>query len=425
MLRIADLELVWGRSHAFGQFSLGGAIYTMPSILATAGVTKALTLLCVSGCLTLVVYEYLARAAVQTQKGSLSRIVDAVLGPAVAGVLRILVVLNAMGVVAAYLATVFDVKEAAGGAAAMSGFPGQCFLSIVAGGLIASGTLEARFSHIMDWGSLIANAALLVLIFALIYLATLQTPVKHSASGEPVLSWWRAAVDMGPSLVFAFSSAEYVLRACDVADDDGVLTPGIDAAVIKKRVRLIGLISVVISGTLYFFTGIAGVAAFGREHVQQDILSNLKPPCLLFATVLGVNAVSLVLSFPVFVEALLLYLRELFEAVLPQKIAHTFNGSQWMNPSKPMLASVWVVPFAWAFLQFTPGLRQIINLVSSATDYYFMFVFPPLVHLFCSPLTDSWLSLALGLVAVLLTVSAALMGAMSFQATFSEAMGYT
>lgn len=90
-----------------------------------------------------------------------------------------------------------------------------------------------------------------------------------------------------------------------------------------------------------------------------------------------------------------------------------------------MLASVWVVPFAWAFLQFTPGLRQIINLVSSATDYYFMFVFPPLVHLFCSPLTDSWLSLALGLVAVLLTVSAALMGAMSFQATFSEAMGYT
>lgn len=58
----------------------------------------------------------------------------------------------------------------------------------------------------------------------------------------------------------------------------------------------------------------------------------------MFASVLAINAASLVLSFPVFAETLLLYARELL-ALLPGTSA--ILDSRFLDPKMPLLACAW------------------------------------------------------------------------------------
>ena len=128
--------------------------------------------------------------------------------------LRVMVVVNNIGVVAAYLQTILDIYNAANSGQAWSsiGNPNsQCFLSVLFGGWLFVMFLEKQLPDLADWGSLIANLALVALagvLFWLIFVERLQSPMVE----QPEIDWWTIIKEHGPNLVFAFSSAEYVLR---------------------------------------------------------------------------------------------------------------------------------------------------------------------------------------------------------------------
>jgi len=355
-------------------FHLGGSLYTVAAVAAAGGLLYMILLLGVCALLTLVVYENLADIAVHRQTGSLARIVSSVLGRGAALVLRVLIVLNALGVVVAYLQTCNDIYTGvAQGNATVEAL--TVFFFTVVTGCAAVPVLEHVFSDVADWGSLMANVALLVLLGALFWLS----PQKDKLPSTPK-SLWEIAISFGPSFVFAFSSAEYVLLACGVCDNNGVLLPKVR---VHSQVRFIGLGSLLISMCLYTAVGYGGLRAFG-SRVQDDILKNFSLEAsdhqTMSAIVLGTNAVSLLLSLPVFAETLLLYTRELLHDLLPQASFHVLEQHplcRWLvNPAHPYIGCAWVVPLAAVIASKAAGLLSIITLMSACTDYAFMFFFP-------------------------------------------------
>ena len=139
--------------------------------------------------------------------------------------------------------------EAIATAAAWLG--GMCLLTCLGG-------------HVDGWDSLLANGALLFLIIGIFYL---EPSPSHLPVPKP---WGKLIVEDGPSLVFTFSSAEYILFACDVVDDEGHFVQGVP---VHRRVRIIGATSVLISFALYVAVGYGGARTFG-SGVEDDILKN-------------------------------------------------------------------------------------------------------------------------------------------------------
>jgi len=329
------------------------------------------------------VYELLADAAIRTHQGSFGNIVAVSLGPLAATWLRVMIVLNTLGVVVAYAQTVVDVSGAVGisskgdlSLAVASGDPTRLhFLVWLFSGFSIALFLEFYCGHVADWGSLIANTSLLSLVALCVGLGQVSSPlVQESIQCQVVTksdTWSAAGLRFGHSLVFAFSSAEYVLYACNVADEDGNIFAGVSDAKLRRRVRSVGGCSLLLSTLLYIMIGQSAVGAFG-VCTKEDVLSNLSPAqapagwSIGFAVVLAVNALSLILSFPVFVQALLLNLRELGAPV---------------DPNKPWRGAVWVVPVAGVIVSQVPGLQWVIDVVCSWTDVFFMFVLPPLMFI--------------------------------------------
>jgi len=392
-------------------FHLGGSLYLMPFIFAAAGPSCALLMTIVCAVLTFFVYELILDAALVTRKGSFGNIIATGLGSRCAATLRLMVVLNALGVVVAYAQTVVDVYRAVAGESvhvppapspqvqAPGGprplAPGALdvddsstcrwyFLVTFLAGLVMSALLDARFGHVADWGSLIANFSLLALVA--ICLACPAADESNCMAVDRSETWGAATVRFGHALIFAFTSAEYVLYACNVADERGELLPDVADAELRSRVRRIGGASLLVSAALYVFVGSSGLWAFGA-CVKEDVLLNLAPSMAsagwanAFAAVLAVNAMSLVLSFPVFVQTLLLYLNEFLAAHVLGNLPARDQWSAFLDPERPWLGAAWVVPAACAVLHFVPGLQWIIDLVCSWTDVFFMFVFPPLIFI--------------------------------------------
>lgn len=362
-------------------FHLGGSLYTVPMVAMAGGQANMLVLMGVCALLTHFVYENLADVAVNRRDGSLCRIVRRVLGKPAAIVLRGLIVLNAFGVVVAYMQATSDVYHSIVVEDA-SPTAHLYFLAIVVVGCAAVPVLEYKFSDVADWGSLVANLALLVLLGALAWLPRHDLTGGSRITATEPLPFLQLLVRYGPSLVFAFSSAEYVLLACGVCDMDGVMLPQVD---VHGQVRRVGASSLLLSLALYVGVGCGGVRAFGPD-VHDDILKNFalkgSDNELLSIAVLSTNAVSLLLSLPVFAEALLLYLRELMQDVLPEAAWASLEGAalarHLVNPTKPFTGCSWIVPLAAAMAYKVAGLLSIINLMSACTDYAFMFVFPGL-----------------------------------------------
>ena len=235
------------------------------------------------------------------------------------------------------------------------------------------------------------------------------------------ISWWTAVVNFGPSFVFAFSSAEYVLRASGVCDDNGQILEHTNP---HKNIRWVGSISLVISLAIYVAIAIGGSRAFGSS-VHDDILKNFSLNAteypIVSALVLATNALSLVLSFPVFTENLLLCMRELLHSLLTSaQFEKHVRGStlvnKLINPAHPCLGCAWVLPLstALAYSATATGLLDIINLMSPCTDYAFMFVFPGLVYCATFRLSPTWTLVSS------LIVGACIMGSVSFLDAWSK-----
>mmetsp|Transcript_94926 Transcript_94926/g.263739 ORF Transcript_94926/g.263739 Transcript_94926/m.263739 type:complete len:411 (+) Transcript_94926:78-1310(+) len=391
-------------------FHLGGSLYAIPAMCLAGGPAMAGAMLFASACLTLAVYENLSDLAVRTGEGSLCRITSHALGRGFATALRALVVLNALGVVVFYGQACVDIYQGIS-STSFDSRPSLVFWATLALGGATVPVLEHALPDVADWGSLSANSALLVLAAALFYLPPAAGDAAAGNTRE-LKSWWDMVVGFGPAAVFSFSSAEYVLYSCGVSDEVGRLD---DKAKVHREVRLVGSLSLLVSLFIYGLVGLGGLRAFGTK-VQDDILKNFalqetQHPALA-ALVLGTNAVSLVLSLPVFAETLLLYTRELLHDVLPESAfakleAHPL-GEWLVNPGRPYVGCVWVIPLAALLAKKAHGLISIINLLCSCTDYAFMFVFPGLA--FCALFRTS-MRWACNL---LLVMGAAYFGAQSF-----------
>ena len=297
-------------------FHLGGSLYAMPKVALEGGWTSLVLLLGCCAVLTQLVYENIADVALQVRKGSLGGMVSAVLGRKCAILLRLLVVLNAFGTFIAYLKAATDIYSGVMQESASGGMQ-LCFLGAVAiclGLVLALQHLHGR----VDWGSLMANGTLLILLGALFFVA----PSSKRMPPPQSLRWM--TVSHGPSLVFAFSSAEYVLLACAVSDEEGNLH---SKSQIHRRVRLIGATSLLLSFSLYMLVGYGGIRAFGPA-THGDILLNFSLGSsyeLLSAVLLGTNAASLLLSLPVFAEALLQNLQHLLTDILPSQYEYALR----------------------------------------------------------------------------------------------------
>ena len=362
-------------------FHLGASLYVMAKVAVDGSFEGIFILLGGCALLTLLVYENLADVAVAVNqrqvpvKASLCGLVSQTLGPRVAVLLRMLVVLNAFGVFVSYGKTIMDVYDAVlqeGASAAAQGVGAICVGCV--GVLIFCG------SQIDGWDSLLANGTLLFLLVALFFLEPVPAPASVA---KP---WGELIESYGPSLVFAFSSAEYVLFACGVVNESGDFLRGVP---VHRRVRIIGSSSVLISYILYLAVGYGGAKAFG-SGVEEDILKNfaLKESKheFLSATVLATNGASLLLSLPVFTETFLQYIRELLEDLLPARLFQQASESSGfvhlVNPRRPWLGMAWVLPVDLIAAHRASSLIDVINLMSSCTDYAFMFVFPSLA--FCA-----------------------------------------
>ena len=360
-------------------YHLGGSLYTMAAITVAGGLPQTTLLMAVSAVLTCVVYMNLADVATHQGAGSLCRIVSSVLGRKPALVLRVLIMLNALGVIVAYTQACLDIYSSTQSAATTGGF--VTFVVMLVIGCTTVPVLECLRPGTADWGSLVANTALLVLLGSLFWVS----PADLSAAPLPESkSFWETVISFGPSLVFAFSSAQYVLFACGVCDANGALLSEVN---VRRNVGVIGVGSLVVSFSIYMLVGYGGLRAFGPA-VKDDILKNFSLEAtnheILFAAVLGTNAVSLLLSFPVFAEELLLYARELLQDLLSVQSFEVFKKhqlSRFCSPTHPYLGSAWIIPLALLITKSAPGLLSIITLMSSCTDYSFMFVFPSLA--FC------------------------------------------
>mmetsp|Transcript_72588 Transcript_72588/g.200237 ORF Transcript_72588/g.200237 Transcript_72588/m.200237 type:complete len:410 (+) Transcript_72588:58-1287(+) len=382
-------------------FHLGGSLYLMPFIFAAAGPACAIAMLVACALLTLIVYELIAGAALRTRKGSFGNIVERSLGAGCAALLRLMVALNAMGVVLAYSQTVVDVYAAAGGQMTVEG---AWFIGTLVVGLAVSVGLDIFLGHIADWGSAISNAALLALVFLFAVCPWVErTDCQAVVRSE---TWKAAVLRFAHSLIFAFTSAEYVLYACNVADDDGNLIAGKSDGEVHKQVKHVGGASLLLSSFLYISIGYLGFQTFG-SCVAEDVLSNLAPRgapagwARTFAVVLALNALSLVLSFPVFVQTLLLYLREFSSSHVPGRFSAPLQA--FFDPERTWRGAAWVVPLAGVAVHHLPGLQWIIDLVCSWTDVFFMFVFPPLMFIL-KPLV--WSELPTKVLATLMLLAA-------------------
>ena len=103
-------------------YHLGGSLYTMAAITVAGGLPQTTLLMAVSAVLTCVVYMNLADVATHQGAGSLCRIVSSVLGRKPALVLRVLIMLNALGVIVAYTQACLDIYSSTQSAATTGGF---------------------------------------------------------------------------------------------------------------------------------------------------------------------------------------------------------------------------------------------------------------------------------------------------------------
>lgn len=383
-------------------FHLGGSLYVIPMIMKEAGPKNASILLAVCASLTWFVYFVLGRLVICQRSGSLTHMVATAMGRPAAILLRLLIVLNALGVVSAYIQTSVDIY-------ATTPIDARYFFGLILlCGSCSVLALERSAPNIADWGSLLANGALVVIIVAFLWL-----PPSSAALPAP-MSFFEMVGKHGPSVVFAFSSAEYVLFACGICDDTGKLVEGMHERQVCSRVHTIGPLSLSISFLLYLCVGHAGIRAFGAG-VQEDVLKNFGGSTqhpILNTVVLATNALSLILSFPVFAETLLLYTRELLQTMLPPPVFERhIEPAPWLNPAKPFCGCSWIVPLAGLICYRAAGLKNIIDLMSSCTDYAFMFVFPSFALCLSCKVSDMPL---IWMVCFLLGLLATKMGTESF-----------
>ena len=160
-------------------FHLGASLYVMAKVAVDGSFEGIFILLGGCALLTLLVYENLADVAVAVNqrqvpvKASLCGLVSQTLGPRVAVLLRMLVVLNAFGVFVSYGKTIMDVYDAVlqeGASAAAQGVGAICVGCV--GVLIFCG------SQIDGWDSLLANGTLLFLLVALFFLEPVPAPAS-------------------------------------------------------------------------------------------------------------------------------------------------------------------------------------------------------------------------------------------------------
>eukprot|EP00929_Paragymnodinium_shiwhaense_P005731 TRINITY_DN10801_c0_g1_i1.p1 TRINITY_DN10801_c0_g1~~TRINITY_DN10801_c0_g1_i1.p1 ORF type:complete len:409 (-),score=48.85 TRINITY_DN10801_c0_g1_i1:16-1242(-) len=363
-------------------FHLGGALYTMPGIFRLAGVQNGCFMVVMFGLVSLLVYEYIARTAVAIRQGSLGRIVAELMGSSFGALVRVLAVLNTLCVVSAYIKTTTDTMLVASNGepfslTALSTASCSCFVGVIVAGLALTLALEVLLPRYADWASVTANAVCVANIIVL--LAYPKDPlVTHSAPTRPV-SWVQVGLECGPSIVFAFRSAEYVLCACDVSDDQGMLKEGVSSEQLFRRVRTVGALSAFLSSAVYILVGYAGLCAFGSD-VKDDILMHFQSPTLGSGAVLGANVLSLLLSVPVYVENMLVYVRELVWDTLAT--SHSTKHAGKHSRLSPMLASAWIVPLLAVVVKTCPGLWNLVSLLGAATDYHFMYMFPPVAFAF-------------------------------------------
>merc|ERR1712176_1511654 len=97
---------------------------------------------------------------------------------------------------------------------------------------------------------------------------------NHRICSDPVrinTSFLKSLADFGHNCIFAFTSAEYVLYACGVADDNGNLLEDLAESELRSQVRVIGGSSLVVSTIVYVLIGLSGATAFGH-CAQEDVL---------------------------------------------------------------------------------------------------------------------------------------------------------
>lgn len=327
---------------AMVNWHIGAAIYTFPTIFSQFGVVASVLTLASCAVMTLVVYCMLNAASkgLPPDKQHFMDVVRIRLGPAASKTLSFLVVCNALGVFSSYFSVVRGIIDGlVSSSVARSLCEGTLLLVVVV--IAASEKIDD-----IPFANELANLAVLVLILGLIMLPAQQDAGPMALPGHHS---WTALFDV---CIFSFSSAEVYMT--------------LDA---RHRTNAVAMTSVALSFALYTLVGIAGMSVAGPH---ENIMHAFGTASVLGNVVVISNALSLVLSLPVFVVTARTYLERELPAI--QKMKY------WQSALLSILT-------AWFLQRLASGIIQLISFVSGFTDVTFMLVFPPLLAL---KSTSSW-----------------------------------